>query len=29
MGFVLAGHGLCALAYATLTALIARRVRAT
>jgi hypothetical protein len=29
MGLVLAGHGLSALAYATLTALIARRVRAT
>jgi hypothetical protein len=28
MGFVLAGHGLCALAYAALTALIAHRVRA-
>ena len=28
MGLVLAGHGLCALAYTTLTALIARRVRA-
>ncbi len=28
MGIVLAGHGLCALAYTTLTAEIARRVRA-
>lgn len=28
MGIVLAGHGLCALAYTTLTAMIARRVRA-
>jgi hypothetical protein len=28
MGVVLAGHGLCALAYTTLTAMIARRVRA-
>ena len=28
MGLVLAGHGLCALAYTTLTAMIARRVRA-
>jgi hypothetical protein len=28
MGLVLAGHGLCALAYTALTALIARRVRA-
>ena len=29
MGVVLAGHGLCGLAYTTLTAVIARRVRAT
>ena len=28
MGIVLAGHGLCALAYTSLTAVIARRVRA-
>jgi hypothetical protein len=28
MGIVLTGHGLCALAYTTLTAVIARRVRA-
>lgn len=29
MGVVLAGHGLCALAYTLLTAWIARRIRAT
>ena len=28
MGVILAGHGLCALAYAALTAVIARRIRA-